>query len=360
MHTFRTDTRAPACVPVRCPQALEAGGAFGTAAHCSAVYDLEGELGAGESEDEAHGGEPSVDDAEATGYADRVKRARAARAAVTNRLSDEQRGEVNAACEAVLTRPSEGAGPLQSYDSDASSDVTIAFARLKAKKPSYWESLDDPEAADRFVLAFLNRSPLIVEQILHPEREVPLDSLPLATHRTGSYVIVTDADTAKVAAYLRARPSKGTVQQRGVLGCKLSKAEAAGMTRLSERYGGKTAQNKVRQPAHVVGSEQLCDTTARLLEQECGGVTVFKEMATVAEIAELGRQAGVSVNEALSLAEVVTVEGLGLMTRDGNLNVARPGCVSVATSVSVAGGRVVRAAGGITLSRPRCGIASRR
>jgi hypothetical protein len=307
--------------------------------------------------DEAYGDEQTEDDAKATGYDDRVKLAEAARAAVTNRLSDEQHGEVKAACEAVLTRPSEGAGPLQSCDA-SSSDVTTAFAMLKAKRPSYWERFDDQEAADRFVRAFLDRSPLIVAQILDPKREVPLDSLPPATPSTGSYVIVTDADTAKVAAYLRARPSKGTVQQRGVLGCKLSKAEAAGMTRLSERYGGKTAQNKVRQPAHVVGSEQLCDKTARLLEQECGGVTVFLEMATVAEIAELGRQAGVSVNEALSLAEVVTVEGLGLMTRDGNLNVARPGCVSVATSVSVAGGRAVRAAGGIRTRR--FGVASPR
>ena len=258
--------------------------------------------------------------------------------------------------EAVLTRPSEGAGPLPSCD--APSDVTNAFARLKEKRPSYWESLDDQEAADRFVRAFLDRSPVIVAQILDPKREVPLDSLPLATPSTGSYVIVTDAPTAKVDAYLRARPIKGTPQQRGALGCKLSKAEAAGETTLSERYGGKTAQNEVRQPAHVVGKQQLCDETARLLQLECDGVTRFREVATVAEIAELGRQAGVSVNEALSLAEVVTVEGLGLMTRDGNLNVAKPGCVSVATSVSVAGGRAVRAAGGI--STRRCGVASPR
>ena len=127
---------------------------------------------------------------------------------------------------------------------------------------------------------------------------------------------------------------------------------------MDERYGGKTTQNKVRQPAHVDNDVQLCDATAHLLERKCGGVTVFHEVATVAEIAELGRQAGVSVTEALSLAEVVTDEGLGLMTRDGNLNVARPGCVSVATSVSVAGGRAVRAAGGIKTRR--CGVASPR
>ncbi len=126
---------------------------------------------------------------------------------------------------------------------------------------------------------------------------------------------------------------------------------------MDERYGGKSAQNDVRQPAHLIG-KQLCDTTARLLEQECDGVTAFKEIATVAEIAELGRQAGLSVNEALSLAEVVTVEGLGLMTRDGNLNVAWPGCVSVATSGSAAGGRAVREAGGINTRR--CGVASPR
>ena len=320
------------------------------------IPSVQDEHAAEGSEDEAYGGEQTEDDAKATGYDDRVKLAVAARAAVTNRLSDEQHGEVKAACEAVLTRPSEGAGPLQSYDSDASSDVANAFARLKAKRPSYWESLDDQKAADFFVLAFLKRSPLIVAQILDPKREVPLDSLPLATPSTGSYVIVTEAPTAKVDAYLRARPIKGTPQQRSVLGCKLRKAEAGGKTTLSEVYGGKTAQNEVRQPAHVVGKQQLCDETARLLQLECDGVTRFREVATVAEIAKLGRQAGVSVNEALSLAEVVTVEGLGLMTRDGNLNVARPGCVSVATSVSVAGGQAVRAAGGMWTRR--CGVAS--
>ena len=82
MHTFRTDTRAPACVPVRCPQALEAGGAFGTTAHCSTVrvYDPEDEHAAEESKDEAYGGEQTEADAKATSYADRVARAEAARA----------------------------------------------------------------------------------------------------------------------------------------------------------------------------------------------------------------------------------------------------------------------------------------
>ena len=104
MHTFRTDTRAPACVPVRCPQALEAGGAFGTTAHCSTVrvYDPEDEHAAEESKDEAYGGEQTEADAKATSYADRVARAQAARAAVTNRLPEEQRGQLHAACEAVL------------------------------------------------------------------------------------------------------------------------------------------------------------------------------------------------------------------------------------------------------------------
>ena len=91
MHTFRTDTRAPACVPVRCPQALEAGGAFSTTAHCSTVYDLEDEHAAEESEDEAYGGEQTEDDAKATSNADRVERAKAARAAVFSRLSAARR-----------------------------------------------------------------------------------------------------------------------------------------------------------------------------------------------------------------------------------------------------------------------------
>ena len=102
MHTFRTDTRAPACVPVRCPQVLWAGGAFGTTAHRPAVTDPEDEHAAEESEDKAYGGEQTEDDAKATSYADRVARAQAARAAVTNRLPEEQRGQLHAACEAVL------------------------------------------------------------------------------------------------------------------------------------------------------------------------------------------------------------------------------------------------------------------
>jgi hypothetical protein len=183
---------------------------------------------------------------------------------------------------------------------------------------------------------------LIVEQILHPEREVPLDSLPLATHHTGSYVIETEAETEKTDALLRARPSKVTPQQRLVIRRKLVSTKAAGKTRLTQRYGGKTVQNEIREPAHLNGDKQLCDATARLLEGECNGVTRVYEIATVQEIAQLGRQTGVTASVALSLAEVVTVEGLRLMTRYGNLNVAPPGCVSVATSVSAAGGRAVR------------------
>ena len=94
----RTDTRAPAPVCVQIYSESESDQSSGGGNSCSdddnSVYDPEDEHAAEGSADEAHGVEPTEDDAKATGYDDRVKRARAARAVVTARLSDEQHGEV--------------------------------------------------------------------------------------------------------------------------------------------------------------------------------------------------------------------------------------------------------------------------
>ena len=255
------------------------------------------------------------------------------------------------ACAAVLEQRSYAARPV----ADFPADVLTAFAILLATGTgtSYWKSFADKRAADAFVLAFLAKCPFLVEQILDRTREVPLDSLEEANENTGIYVIETTAPKERVKDL--ARSGRVSAAQRAVVSKRLQTAPGEVVT---VRYGGQSAVNKDRMKDHKKDEKQFCDQTAHILERQCDGATKFYEVMTVAALVALAEQTGVTAKEAMNLAEVAAVAGLRLMESQGGLNVAAPGCVSVSTSVSAAGGRAVRPAGGRSGSRNRRGNAS--
>jgi hypothetical protein len=298
-------------------------------------------------EDESEDGDYDSSEDNAARDACRVK-LQAAYLQATQGLSEEELEQLG---EAVLEpRRSDAAQPV----ADFPPDVLNAFAILLATGTgtSYWKSFADKLAADAFVLAFLAKCPFLVEQILDRTREVQLDSLEEANENTGIYVIETTAPKQKVMDL--ARSGSVSAAQRAVFGKRLQNAPGEVVTVL---YGGQSAQNEERMKTHKNGKEQLCDKTAHLLERQCDGATKFYGIITVAALVALAEQTGVTAKEAMNLAEVAAVAGLKLMESQGGLNVADPGCVSVSTSVSAAGGRAVRPAGGRS-GGGNCGNAS--
>ena len=262
---------------------------------------------------------------------------RAAYSAIIAPLTDEERRLVEEAGEEAQ-RIIEAAGPLMGL-ADASAEVKEACAWLQKHAPSYLKKFHDQPAAHAFCAAFLAETPLLVALIRDRTQEVSLETVAPATGDTGIYVVDTRVPRKRAEALTRAS------RVGRVVATKLRSTSRA--ENVDIRYTGQSVDNERRMREHAdPNSAQFCDEAARCLEATCGAVTSVHELATVNAVARLAGQAGLTVAEGLNIAEAVVAHVLRTMTAEGGLNVADPGCVGVATSVSAAGGRVTSGARG--------------
>ena len=284
-----------------------------------------------------------INDADRAAKTEFARGVTAAYDAVIAPLTDKERGLVKEAGEQAQ-QIGDVAGPLVRL-TDVPEEVNEACTWLQKDPPPYLEEFPDQPAALAFCAQLLAQTPLLMMHIRNRTRRVSLATVALATGATGIYVVDTAVQTERAEALRRAEAGEVPSRVRRVVGIKLKNTPRA--ETLEFLYTGQSGDNARRMIEHDdPNSTQFCDVAARCLETTCGGDTTVHELATVAAVTMLAGQAGLTAKEGLNLAEAVVAHVFRTMTADGNLNVAKPGCVGVAASVSAAGGRVTSSARG--------------
>jgi hypothetical protein len=263
--------------------------------------------------------------------------------AVIAPLNDKERGLVNKAGEEAQ-QIVDVAGPLVRL-TDVPEEVNEACTWLQKDPPPYLDEFPDQPAALAFCAQLLAQTPLLMMHIRDRTRRVSLATVALATGATGIYVVDTTVKTERAEALHRGEAGEVPSRVCRVVAIKLKNAPRA--ETLEFLYAGQSVDNARRMVEHDdPNSTQFCDEAARCLETTCGGATTVHELATVGAVAMLAGQAGLTAADGLNLAEAVVAHVLQTMTAEGNLNVAKCGCVGVAASVSAAGGRLTSGARG--------------